>query len=240
MMDGPPRKKVMPLPMPDVWSLTGMLRAPPYKHKLRKLMEESNRVIECVPPGKKGKPVKLVWPLMQIWKSQYWAVFALDFSKGETRLVNEFKEWLRLPEHRERLEEHEKPRSETTSKSLDRLKDLAAWRLYRECGNDWNKANGFARDNRKRLTAQEIRKRYKTKEQREQYRPFDPKPFRDAKKQGEILPNQADFFGEEADAREAQARAWKHLVEIMPSEFKSPGPHMLGMFVELEKRASKE
>lgn len=244
IMDGPPREKMTPLPMPDVWSLTGMLRAPPYKHRLRKLLEESKSVIESVPPGKKGKPINLVWPIMQMWESHYWAVFAIDFSKGETLLSKEFTEWLRQKENRERLEKYEKPRTGTTGKPLDRLRDLAAWRLYREFENDWNKANDFAAKHRKRFTSAEIREKYKTKERRKKFQPGSPKPFRDAKPKKEnqatgklvLIPaNEADLFGNPADAREAQARAWKYLAEIAPKEFAPPGTPMLASFGRLEK-----
>lgn len=38
-----------------------------------------------------------------------------------------------------------------TGDLLDRLKDLAAWRLYREDDNDWSAANDFANNNRKKF-----------------------------------------------------------------------------------------
>ncbi len=233
------RKKIPPLPMPDVWTLKGILEAPPWSGALRALVEKSTPVIEEVPPGKIAKPMKLVWPVLQMWESVYYVVFDVDYSKSETQLVNEFHKWLRLPENRERLEKYKKPTTGTTGKALDRLKDLAAWRLYREHGNDWNEANHFAREHRKKFTSTEIRQNFKTKAQREKFSSGSYKPFRDAKWQDGKPANEADLFGEDADARKAQASAWGYMVEIMPQKFASPGPHMLAVFAELTKLASE-
>jgi hypothetical protein len=169
----------------------------------------------------------------------YHVIFTLDFSKSETQLVSEFREWLKLPENLQRLDNYKRPKIGTTGKPLDRLKDLAAWRLYREHGNDWNKANDFARVHRKKFTSAEIRQRFKTQTQRDNISPGSNKPFRDAKCQGGNPANEADLFGEDADARKAQASAWRYMVEIMPHKFAPPGPHMLARFVEIGKLASK-
>jgi len=177
-----------------------------------------------------------------------YTLFTLDFRETKTRMLQRFGAWLDLEENLQRFAKYKRDPTGTTGKPLDRLKDLAAWRLYRECGNDWNKANDFAREHRKRFTAQKIHEWYKTKEERGNYAPGDRIPFRDAKQKKEqqatgelvVVPaNEADLFGEEADAREAQASAWKHLAETMPQEFAPPGPNMLAMFVELEKLTLK-
>jgi len=215
------RKKIPPLLMTDV----GTLEALGVFDQFKAMAEEAKPGVEDVPPGTKGKPMNLVPPLLQKRESVYCAVFNVDYSESENQLANQFREWLRLPENQERLAEYKKSTTGTTGKPLDRLKDLAAWRLYRECGNDWNKANEFADKHRKHR-----------------------RPFRDAKSKKEkwesgeqvIIPaNEADLFGNPADAREAQAGAWKYLVEIAPREFAPPGAHMLAQFVELEKLASK-
>jgi len=237
-----PTKKIPPLFMPDVWTLKAM----GILEKFKVMGENAKPVVEDHDPqrGKFAQPYKPVPALLQQHKSFYHAIFTLDFSEGETQLVNRFREWLRLPENQERLAKYRKTTTGTTGKPLDRLKDLAAWRLYRELGNNWNKANEFADKHRKRFTAQKIREWFKTEEERGNYRNGDPMPFRDAKSKKEkwesgqqvIIPaNEADLFGEDADAREAQASAWKHLAELMPQEFDPPGPHMFAMFIELEK-----
>jgi hypothetical protein len=229
------RRKIPPLPMTDVWTLkaTGVL------DKFKIMGEEAKPVVEDVPPGKKAKPIKLMWPVLQKWESVYYAVFDVDYSKSATQLAKEFLEWLKLPENQERLDNCKRPRIGTTGKPLDRLKDLAAWRLYREHGNDWNKANDFARVHRKKFTSAEIHERFKTQAQRAKLPSGSNKPFRDAKWQAGNPANEADLFGEDADARKAQASAWRYMVEIMPHEFAPPGPHMLASFVEIGKLESK-
>ena len=208
------RKKIPPLPMTDVWTL----KALGVFDQFKAMGEKARPVVEDHDPqrGKFARPYKPVPPVLQQRGPFYHAIFDLDFSESETLLVSRFKEWLRLPENKERLAKHKRPTTGTTGRPLDRLKELAAWRLYRECGNDWEKANDFANEHRKHR-----------------------RPFRDAKQQDGNPANEADLFGEEADARKAQASAWKYMVEIMPQEFAPPSPYMLAMTAEIEKSASK-
>jgi hypothetical protein len=230
------RKKLAPLYMRDLWNLKafGILE------KFQAMAEAARPVIKNVRPGEKPEPMKLVWPVLEEHAGHpfFHVIFTMDLSKGETRLVNEFREWLRLPENRTRMEKFKTLRTGTTGEPLDRLKDLAAWRLFRELDNDWNAANEFANKHRKTFNPQEIRE-YKTKEQRQKYRPGDPKPFHNAKRQEGRPANEAELFGEDADAREAQAAAWEYSVQIMAEEFAPPSPHMLSWFVELGKLAPK-
>ena len=237
------RPKVIPLSMTDACTLKSL----GVFDKFREMGQKAEPVVKDVPPVAKSDPMKFVPPLLPQHPSRpelYYALFNLDYSKSETELVSEFREWLRLSENKERLQHYRKSKTGTTGKPLDRLKDLAAWRLYRECGNDWNKANDFAKHNRKRFTAQKICEWCKTKEERAKYSNGDPMPFRDAKSKMQqqangrtisIPANTADLLGEDADAREAQRSAWKHLTETMLQEFAMPSSLMLAMFVELEK-----
>jgi hypothetical protein len=223
------RSKTPPLPTPDVYSLKALGVFDDFK----KMADAAKPVIEDVRPGQRPKAMKITPAILQQREGPlYQVVFEVDFSKGGTRLHNEFKQWLKLPEIERLLRQFHKPRTGRTGKPLDRLKDLAAWQLYRESGNDWNKANEFASKHRKRFTTQEIRE-YKTKEQRQKYRPGDPKPFRDARD------SEADLFGEEADAIKAQKRAWEFLAEIAAREFAPPNEEMLAAFVEFRKLASE-
>jgi hypothetical protein len=224
--------KLVPLPMTDV----GSLQAFEVFDRFKALAPEL--VIPELQAGEQMEPRELVWPVLQQGVGPvYHAIFDVDFSKGETQLVNQFKKWLRLPENRTWLDKYKAPKIGITGKPLDRLKDLAAWRLYRELGNDWNAANDFANQHRKDFKGREIFKRFKTKEQRAKHHQSSPKPFHNAKRQGGKPANDADLFGEAADARKAQASAWKHLAEIMPREFCAPGPLMLATFAEIEKLA---
>lgn len=216
-----PTKKVPPLGMTDIYTL----KAIGVLDQFKAMAEEATPVVEEVSPGTKVKPLNLVWPMLQQHESNHQAIFALDFSEAETRLVNRFREWLKLPSNQERLKQYARPKRGTTGKSLDRLKDLAAWRLYRELGNNWNAANDFANKNRK-----------------------PRKPFRDAKPKkenwvsgkGKITPaNDVDLFCDNAEAGDAQAGAWNFLAELMAEEFAPPGEGMLATFVEIEKLASE-
>jgi hypothetical protein len=237
IMGGPPRQRVPPLPMTDVWTLKA-LRA---FDRFSAMGESARPVVEDVPPGKRPKPIERVPPVLQQHGAVYHVIFTVDFSKGEAELANEFKEWLKLPGNQRLLEEHRKPTRGTTGKPLDRLKDLAAWRLWRELGNDWNKANEFANAHRKKFSGwPQIRAMCKKLENGKfQYMPGDMRPFRDAKRQGGKPANEAELFGEEADARKAKASALTFLTETMPEEFPPPpSGRMAEAFKELEKIAS--
>ena len=233
------RKKIPPLPMTDVL----MLETFRIFDRFKAMAEEAKPIVEDHDPqrDKYAKPYKAIPPILQHDDRLpiYYAIFNLDYSKSETQLVKEFLEWLKLPENQQRLESYKKSKIGTTGKPLDRLKDLAAWRLYRECGNDWEKANDFADKHRKKFTNAEIRQKFKTRAQRDKFQTGSNKQFRDAKWQAGKPANEADLFGEDADARKAQASAWEYMVEIMPQEFAPPGPHMLAMMVEIGKLESK-
>ena len=230
-------KKILPLGMTDARTL----KAAGILEKFSEMAETSKPVIEDHDPqsGKIARPYKPMPPLLQQHESFFHAIFDFDFSESETQLVIRFKEWLRLPENQERLVKYKWVKTGTTGKALDRLKDLAAWRLYREHGHDVNFANKFAAKHRKKFTRGEILKRFKTKVQRDKFPSGSNKPFRDAKGQGGNAANEADLFGEDADARKVQASAWKYMVEIMPKEFAPPGPHLFAILAEVGKRASK-
>jgi len=165
-------------------------------------------------------------------ESVFYAMFEVDFAKTKRRLMAEFEKWLMLRENRERLEKHKTPTVGTTGKWLDRLKDLAAWRLYREFAKGRSPAkaleaaNEFADEHRKHFTQEEIRKKFKTLAERKQFRPGDPRPFHNAKCQkgqvpndADLPPNKADLFSEDAEARKAKAGALDFLREIRPDQY---------------------
>jgi hypothetical protein len=94
------------------------------------------------------KPQQKVYPIVERWSPYVHAMFTLDFSKTKKRLLQEFDKWLHLPENRARLRAHGRKSIGKTGWFKDRLKDLAAVRLYRELG--CNEALAFAEKNRKR------------------------------------------------------------------------------------------
>jgi hypothetical protein len=81
------------------------------------------------------------------------ALFTVDFAKGETRLKNEFVAWLKQPQNQARFDRWKRV-SVRTDVFKDRLKALAAWRLYEGCNRDWAKATEFANKNRRTLHKQ--------------------------------------------------------------------------------------
>lgn len=242
--------KTPPLVVPDAWTLKAMGTL----DKFKEMGEKAKPVIEDHDPqrGKFARPYKPVPAILQQHESLHHVIFSLDFSEKETHLAKRFAVWLKLPEIQTLLGKHERPKRPAIADApLDRLKDLAAWRLYRESGNDWNKANNFADKHRKCFSDQaECRRANKdlAKNDPRRYKLGHKRPFRDAKQKIEkqesgtpqiIQANRADLFGSDADPIKAQASAWKHLVELRPTEFAAPPPHMLEILVELEKLASK-
>ena len=201
------RKKVPPLPMTDVFTL----KAHRVFDEFNEVAEKARPVIENVRPGEQAKPMQLVFPILHKWKSVSYALFTLDYSKSETQLVNEFREWLRLTENRTRLEQHKKPRTGTTGGAKERLKNLFAWRLYREHDNDAERANQFASDHRKTKSYFDASTKSKK---------ATPRPFHNAKGQDGKPSNEAVLFGEDADARKSKKRTLTYCREIMPDEFR--------------------
>ena len=143
---------------------------------------------------------KKVFPTVN---KQQWthALFTLDFGKAKKRLMQEFEMWLDLPENKERLTAFKNRRIGRTGTFKDRLKDLAAWRLYQALGCD--AALAFAEANRK-------------KDKADRFRPFhDPRHG-----QSKSTPlNQAPLYSEESAFLKAKARALEYLAEVMPGEF---------------------
>jgi hypothetical protein len=150
-----------------------------------------------------GRPRQKVYPILEVKNTPMaHALLPLDFSKSEKRLLEEIRAWLRLKENKDRFAKHQ-PKTEagTEKEAKDRLKDLAAWRLYRELGCD--KALSFTEKNRKRDNS------------------GVPCPFHDPRQdQTKKLPlNEAPLYSEESGFLKAKKRAEDHLAELIPWEF---------------------
>ena len=195
------RKRIPPLPMTDVWSLKALGVFDDFKM----MGEKAKPVIRNVRPGETPEPMKTVPPVLQRWGSVYYAVFDMDYSKTKKQLLNEFSTWLDLPENRKLFKEHKRTKIGTTGKPLDRLKELAAWRLYRELDNDWNAANDFVDKHRKKS-----------------------QPFHDARRgQSEKVPlAEAPLGSEESYFLKAKKRALNYLAEYIREEFGVPSPSL--------------
>jgi hypothetical protein len=228
-------QKIPPLAMTDVYTL----QAAGVLDQLTAMAKEATPEIVVVPPGQTGPSMKFLAPIVHRGGSLFSAVFDLDFSKGRTQLLKEFGEWLRLPEYQKLLRQYQQPKTGTTGQWLDRLKDLAAWRLYRELDNDLEAANHFANERRKCFEDhQEIQRMFPTNEQRGKCKVGNPRPFRDAKPKGGQLNSQSDLFCDEAEALGVKKSPLEFLTSIMPEDFPPPpGPEMRDAFAQIDALA---
>jgi hypothetical protein len=188
-------KKARPLVFGEVMFLT---------HYLDELKEIADKACaEWKEARAAGKPRRKVYPILQLKGTPFvQALLPLNFSKSRKRLLQEIDKWLELPENKDRFDKH-KPMTEvgTEKQAKDRLKDLAAWRLYRELGCD--KALSFAEENRKRDESGK------------------PRPFHDPRKgqTKKVPPNEAPLYSEESGFLKAKKRAEDHLAKLIPWEF---------------------
>jgi hypothetical protein len=219
--------KVQPLLLGEVIFLT------PYLDQLKELADKARAEWEQARVAR--KPRQKVHPILELKNSPFVQVLvALDYRKSRKRLLQEIDLWLQLPENKDRFNKH-RPKTEagTEKQAKDRLKDLAAWRLFKELG--WEEAIKFAEQHRKRDKKGE------------------PKAFHDPRQgrrgRGELtkIPlNEAPLYswqtGEPA-FRKAKGRIDRYLAELIPWEFgtyaKEAGTYLTEM-VERFKQALKE
>jgi hypothetical protein len=152
------------------------------------------------------------------------------FCQEQERLLQEIDEWLQLPENKARFDKH-KPKTEagTEKEAKDRLKDLAAWRLFR--GLDWEEAIKVAERHRKR-------------DKNGRPRAFhDPRPGRrEQGKLNKVSLNQAPLYswqtGESA-FRKGKTRVDDYLAELIPWEFGKCAEEAETSGQEIEERFMK-
>jgi hypothetical protein len=184
------------------------------------------------------KPSKPLRPKRELqWngtKAAYWCLFEVDLSANKGDLVRQFKKWLAFPMNRERVGQPGKGERGKTGVWKDRLKDLAAWRLYRENGNDWERANTFASNNRKKFVKRaEIVATCKKTNGQLPYKVGELRPFHNARVTADNLRNDAPLFSCDDDYRHAKGRVLEYLNEWMPgSEFRKPSPFLKAMLSE--------
>ena len=208
-----PSLEIQPLRMNEVWNLQS-----------NGIFEEFNAMAERQWQDKRNsgaKPAKAVYPFIEGWpkmkqRSSQWvhALFNLDFTKTKKRLLQEFDMWLQLPENAARFAAHKRDTTGKTGLFRDRLKDLAAWRLYRELGTV--KALKFAADNR--LSDKAGR----------------PRRFHDQRKDptNKLPLHEMPLYSEESAFQKAKAKAETCLGELFPWEF--------GEYAEERERQEKE
>jgi len=134
------------------------------------------------------------------------AAFSLNFTQTKKRMRQRFEAWLDLPENKLRFTKYASDPTGKTGTFKDRLKDLAAWRLFDELG--WNGLLDYTNANRKRDKTGK------------------PLVFHDARKgQSAKVPlNEAPLFNDQAQCLNAIQRAKDYLKQIIPWEFEEQ-PH---------------
>ncbi len=128
--------------------------------ELQKQLAAEAHVAKARAKGKKNVPAvrrrQKVYPILELPNTPLVQVLLpLDFSKSKKRLLKEIDLWLQLPENKARFDKHElKIEAGTEKEAKDRLKDLAAWRLYRELGS--KEALAFAEKNRRETNTETV------------------------------------------------------------------------------------
>lgn len=187
--------KVQPLRLAEVIFLTAYLEQ--FKEKAEQARTDWEEARTA------GRPREKIYPILELPNTPFvQALLPLDFSKSKKRLLQEIGKWLDLSENKARFDK-QKQRTEagTAKQAKDRLKDLSAWRLYRELGCD--EALKFAQRNRK--SGQDGK----------------PRKFHDWRQDQtkKLPPNEAPLYSEESGFLKAKARALKHRAELIPWEF---------------------
>jgi len=206
-----PSNVIPPLRMNEVWLLNAQGVFDEFKAMAEKVMEEKRRL---------AKPDR-VYPIIeglprQKEKASQWvqALFTIDFGKTKKRLTEEFAKWLEMPVNKSRFAAHKKDPTGKTGMFKDRLKDLAAWRIYCGCDRNGDRANDFANQNR-----------------------IKGRPFHDSR-QGQLKKcslHEAPLYSEEAVEAgflKAQRRVLDYRADFIPWEY--------GKYAEKRRRQEEE
>lgn len=215
-----------PLRTTDVWTLQALGVFEAFKKRAH---EADPRPVDVL-PGAKGSPYRAVEPVLRLGEASpiYRVLFDIDFSQSKKQLWQAFNAWLDLVENQKRFKEHRTVKYDSGT-YLNKLKTLAAWRLYREFGNRWEVANEFADEHRKRVT-DSFYFSMETGEERKRYTVGQPRPFYAAKgKAANTMP----LFSEAADGSKVKGEAWKYLAVLMPDEFAESDISAFGEIDEL-------
>jgi hypothetical protein len=189
------KKEARPLVLGEVMFLTH------YLDQLKEMADKGRTELEAARAA--GRPRKKVYPVLPLPNTPFVQVLLpLDFSKSKKRLLEEIGKWLDLPENKDRFDKHQ-PKTEagTEKEAKDRLKDLAAWRVYRELGYD--KALRFCEENRKRDESGTLQRFHDWRQDQTK----------------KIPPNEAPLYSEESGFSNAKKRAEGYLAQLVPWEF---------------------
>jgi hypothetical protein len=181
-------------------------------HYLDQLKEKADKACaEWKEARAAGKTRQKVYPILELKNTPFVQVLLpLDFSKTRQGLLDEIDLWLRLPENETRFDTHKRTTQAGTEKQAkDRLKDLAAWKLFHELG--WEGALDFAEQHRRRDKSGKPRAFHDPRQGR-----------RERGKLTKVALNKAPLYswqtGESA-FRKAKTRVDRHLAELIPWEF---------------------
>jgi hypothetical protein len=191
----PTTNRLRPLQLGEVMSLT------PYLDQLKEMAEKARA--ELKESVATRTPQQKVYPILELKNTPFvQALLPLDFRKTRKRLLQEIDLWLQLPENKDRFDKHQ-PKTEagTEKEAKDRLKDLAAWRVYRELGYD--KALRFCEENRKRDESGTLQRFHDWRQDQTK----------------KIPPNEAPLYSEESGFSNAKKRAEGYLAQLVPWEF---------------------
>jgi len=151
-------KKARPLILGEVMFLTHYLdqlkeMGAEGRAELQKQLAAEAHAAKARAEGKRNVPAvrrrEKVFPILELRNTPLVQVLLpLDFSKSKKRLLQEIDKWLELPENKARFNRHKQTTEAGTEKQAkDRLKDLAAWKLFDRLG--WEVALDFAEQHRK-------------------------------------------------------------------------------------------
>ena len=181
--------------MHEVWQLGKILDE--FKAMAAAVLADRKQIFDSKPP-QKVYPVYEGWLAKRNEKSPFvHALFSIIFTKTKKTLSQEFEIWLDLPENLARFKAHKNDPTGKTGLFRDRLKDLSAWRIQRELGND--EAASFVLQHR-------LKDKFGT-----------PRAFLDARMgQSDKHPlNDAPLYRDEVGWRKARSRAEKFAAELL-------------------------
>lgn len=161
-------------------------------------------------------------PALSMQGSFIHAMFAVDGTKTRKQLVEQFKAWLALPDVKAWRAIYKNNQIGKTGAAQDRLKDIAAWRLY-----SWLRMAGadtFAEKNRLRD------RKGKPRAFHDARKPQRPEVVREGKKKSdEELRAEVPLYAEDSGWSDAASRVARYLAKLMPSEFEKPPDNLAGL-----------
>jgi hypothetical protein len=234
-----PSGKVQALRMIDLRRLDNILDR--LKEKVleqAKLLDQLKRIGKRARANRKAH--QRVLPILHVGQWSH-VLFTVDHGKTRKQLIDEFEAFLELPEMiKARSAKYRGDPTGKTGKAKDRLKDLAASRLYEYCKRDWNAANDFADNHRKQTDAGEARTFHDVRKGKDAVQPKDAigaslAPQKDPANKALLYSGQLGFL-------RARKRAQIYLKQLIPWEFYKQGKdaELENLRAKMKKRFRKK